>query len=286
MKEREAIERSKKGAVTVKSLVKDLKNLGLTPGSTVLVHSSLSSLGWVCGGAVAVIFALEEVIRPYGTLVMPTHSGDLSDPEGWENPPVPKDWWPVIRKNMPAFDPELTPTSGMGKIPETFRNQRNVFRSSHPHFSFAAWGEKAMAVLDPHSLAYGLGENSPLARVYDLDGFILLLGTDHSTNTSLHLSEIRAEYPSKKQVFYFAPVTVDDHRRWKRFRDINYESDDFAELGKAFEKENPRDVRIGNVGYSKARLIPQRALVDYGVRWLSRWRKQTKGAVPKIAETP
>jgi aminoglycoside 3-N-acetyltransferase len=78
---------------TRQSLAKDLLDAGLTSGMNVIVHSSLSSLGWVCGGAVAVVQALMDVITPAGTLVMPTHSGDLSDPSMWQAPAVPADWW-------------------------------------------------------------------------------------------------------------------------------------------------------------------------------------------------
>ena len=273
MKEKECIQRSINGPVTRESLAKDLISLGIEPGAVVLVHSSLSSLGWVCGGPAAVILALEDVIRPYGALVMPAHSGDLTDPSGWENPPVPESWWDTIRSAMPPFDPEFTPTRGIGIVPEVFRNQRNVLRSQHPHFSFTAWGERAIPLLDKHELSYGLGETSPLARIYDEDGFILLLGTDHSCNTSLHLSEIRAVYPSKKNVDYFAPLIINGSRKWQRYGDINYESGDFAEIGLAFEKAYPKDSRIGPAGYGKARLFKQRALVDFGVKWMERWRR-------------
>lgn len=199
MSEAETVKRTKNGPVTLDSLVEDLKNIGLQPGSTVIVHSSLSALGWVCGGAVSLILALEEVLRPFGNLVMPTHSGDLSDPSGWENPAVPESWWPTIRKSMPAFDPDLTPARGVGVVPEVFRKQADVIRSTHPQLSFAAWGENCFSILERHGLEYGLGERSPLARIYDRDGFVLLIGVDHSVNTSLHLAEIRATYRTKKK---------------------------------------------------------------------------------------
>ena len=177
---------------TVESLQADFKALGIEKGMVLLVHSSLSAMGWVCGGAVAVIIALQKVLGETGTLVMPTHSTDLSDPSQWENPPVPESWWQTIRETMPAYDPGLTPTRSMGKIVETFRKQEGVLRSTHPQSSFCARGPQASYIINNHSLVYGFGEHSPLARIYDLNGFVLLLGVGHSSNTSIHLAEYRA----------------------------------------------------------------------------------------------
>src|SRR2546423_10154420 len=104
---------------TIASLASDLGLLGVESGMTLLVHSSLSALGWVCGGPVAVVRALIDVLTPAGTLVMPAHSDNLSDPARWQNPAVPPEWVPVIRATMPAFEPRLTPTYFMGSIVET-----------------------------------------------------------------------------------------------------------------------------------------------------------------------
>jgi aminoglycoside 3-N-acetyltransferase len=97
--------------ITLSSLKDDFKSLGIREGSTLLVHSSLSSLGWVCGGAVAVIQALEDTLGDEGTLVMPTLSANLSDPSIWQHPTVPESWWETIRRELPAYDPDLTPTN-------------------------------------------------------------------------------------------------------------------------------------------------------------------------------
>jgi len=169
VKEKDLIDRTPEPRTRL-SLAADLRLLGLEPGAVVIVHSSLSSLGWVCGGSVAVVLALIDVLTESGTLVMPTHSAEYSDPRKWENPPVPESWLEAIRETMPAFDSRTVPTLGMGHIPETFRGWPKALRSSHPAFSFAAWGRHASFVTEDHSLDYSLGEGSPLARIYELDG--------------------------------------------------------------------------------------------------------------------
>ncbi len=154
--------------ITVKSLAGQLRNLGVRPGMTLLVHSSLSSLGWVCGGAPAVILALELVLGEEGTLVMPTHSTDLSDPAQWQHPGVPEKWWQQIRDEMPAYSSDLSPTREMGAISECFRKQDGTLRSYHPQVSFAARGKNAVYITGSHALEFSMGEGSPLARVYEL----------------------------------------------------------------------------------------------------------------------
>ncbi len=272
MTEQAAIEKNKdqSSPVTLNSLKQDLTALGVKPGMVLLVHSSLSSLGWVCGGAVAVIEALESVLTLEGTLVMPTHSDGLTEPSYWKNPPIPEVWWQTIRDTMPAFQTDVTPTRGMGVIPETFRKQNGVLRSYHPHLSFAAWGKHAREIIENHGLEFGLGESSPLARIYDLQGYVLLLGVGHGNNTSLHLAEYRANFP-KRIVQQGAPILINEKREWKRFENIRINEDDFETIGKAFADEMGLE-QTGKIGQADAKLLPQPEIVDFAVSWMEKNR--------------
>jgi aminoglycoside 3-N-acetyltransferase len=251
---------------TVRTLAADLRALGVAPGDVLLMHSSYRSLGSVAGGPQAVVEALLDVLGPDGTLVVPTHTPENTDPATWVNPPVPPDWWPVIRDGAPGFDVDRTPASRwMGRLAELVRTWPGARRSDHPQVSFAAVGRRAAEITAGHRLDDALGERSPLGAVYRLDGRVLLLGVGHDSNTSMHLAEWRQPAPPRHRTGS-AVRRPDGTAQWLEWTDVAEDESDFERLGADVEATGA--VMIGRVAGATARLMGQRQLVDFAVSWI------------------
>jgi aminoglycoside 3-N-acetyltransferase len=254
--------------ITTKQLVAEFKQLGLHTGQIVLAHTSLKALGgYVVGDAPAVVDALLEVLTPQGTLVMPTHSSNNTEPSSWLRSPVSPEMWPLIRAEMPPYRPEITPSNGMGAINESFRTYPGVCRSSHPAFSFAAWGQQAAWITADQALNNSVAEQSPIGRLYELDGWVMLLGVGHDHNTSLHLADFRANYPRKQREENGSAMLVNGRRQWVTYYDEAIASDYFEAVGAAFEQETD-EVVVGQVAGAVVRLMRQRPLVAFAIKWI------------------
>ena len=258
--------------IVVKEEIKNvLRQVGLQPGQTVMVHCSLSSLGFVCGGAQTVIEALMDTVTDSGTIMMPAQSWKNLDPASgvhWEEPEA---WWPIIRENWPAYDKRITPTNTMGAVAEMFRLWPGTLRSDHPARSVAAWGKYAQFLTEHHDLSNIFGDGSPIGRLYELDGYVLLVGVGYNKNTSLHLADARADYPGKHTVKESSAILETGKRVWKTYETLYVDGEDFEEIGRAFESEDR--VQKAILGNGAVRLMRQRELVDFAVRWIESNRK-------------
>jgi len=172
-------------SVTRADIVEGLKGLGLKPGDAVLAHSSLSAFGHVEGGAGTVIEAILQGVGPEGTALFPTLTGHEK----------------LSPANPPVFDP-LNAPCWTGIIPETARKRPDAIRSRHPTHSVAAIGRLARWITAGHEYCpspcwYG----SPYDKLREIDGFIILLGCTHDSNTTFHHVEETApvDYVCQKE---------------------------------------------------------------------------------------
>lgn len=148
-------------------MASDLRALGIRPDDTILMHSSLSSLGWVDGGAETVIDTLLDVLSD-GTLLVPALSFSSVTPEN------------------PHFSAKET-KSCVGAISEYFRKRPGVMRSIHPTHSVCGIGKHAEAMLSRHlETDTPVGTASPFALLPEYGGKVLMLGCGLSPNTSMH----------------------------------------------------------------------------------------------------
>jgi aminoglycoside 3-N-acetyltransferase len=262
------------GIATTASIAEGLCALGLGAGDIVCVHASMKSLGLVIGGTRAVIEALTATVGPDGTIMMPAFSGDLSDPAEWRHPPVPADRIDEIRAQTPAYDPTRTPTRGIGQIAEYFRSYPGVRRSPHPQSSFTALGPASAALVADHPYDNRFGPSSPLGKLVDLDGKILLIGAPHDTVSLFHMTQhLVGDYP---QIDRAAPVIERGERRWIAYRDIEYPIEWFVPGVAALVERGV--AQPGHVGAAACLTFSAAPAVEFLVDWRRRNTTRPQGS--------
>ncbi len=250
--------------VTKKEMLRQLRELGVTEGMILEVHSSMKSLGYVVGGAQTIVDSLLEAVGYDGTLVMPIQAWENSEPSYWENPPVDRSLWEEVRSSIPAFRADQSEYSGMGAVINNFNRRTGVYRSSHPKAAFAAYGRYGKLITHKHDLDFSLGLNSPLGEMYKLPAYILLMGVDYDRCTSMHLGEVISGI---RPVIMEGGATEDNGiRKWNQYLDLEYDSDEFIEIGHAMEAASL--VRLGKIADSTCRLMKFKETVDFTADYL------------------
>lgn len=241
----------------------DLHSMGVAPGDIVCLHVSMKAIGLVIGGPRAIVEATMDAVAPGGTVMMPAYSGDLSDPAEWRHPPVPAERLAEIRTHMPAYDPARTPTRGMGKVAEYFRTYPGALRSPHPQSSFAAVGPHAEALTGRHPYDNRFGPESPLGRLTEMGGKVLLLGAPFDSASLFHLTQ-HLVGPSPV-VPKSAPVVERGERRWARYNDIEYPIAWFETGARALI--SAKIAATGRIGAAPSVLFPAAAAVSFLIEW-------------------
>ena len=230
--------------VTKDSLIAELRKLGVSGNQIIEVHCRLSSCDYGIGGASTVVDALLEIAEDGGTILMPTHVAGNSEPSGWSKPAVTPSLYQEMRAALPAFDPKSSYIYGMGAVAENFRQRPGVIISSHPNVSYAAWGRYAKLLCNRQSLHFPLSEESPCARLYELKGSVLLLGSDFDTCTCMHLAEYRSD--CRPICISAAKIKNEDGDEWKKYLDLKINNEAFMKIKKKMqEKKMIKESELG-----------------------------------------
>lgn len=207
--------------LTKEKIIEQLKYLGVQKGMTLLVQGDMKQLGTVVGGEQSVIEALMETVGFEGTIVMPSFTFGLLDPSS-QKKKVERQYWKAFRNGLEPFDRRLSVEMDEDTLVQQFLRNDGVARSYHPIYSFAAWGKYARIFCDKHPLHFGLNQDSPLGKMVDFNGFVVLLGTSYEKSVMFQLAKYKGDqFPVR---IISAPIRSGNKKEWKDLLDISYDS--------------------------------------------------------------
>ncbi len=265
------MEASELPIITRSRLVHDLRKLGVLPGQVIMLHASVKAIGWIVGGPDTVLQALLDILVPEGTLMMYV---------GWEDSPYEMAQWPEDRQRAyleecPPFDPARSRAyRKWGILTEYLRTWPGARRSDHPDASFAAVGSRARWITESHPLQYGYGPGSPLAKLCEAGGQVLLLGAPLNSITLLHYAEHLAKVPGKHVVRYKMPILRDGQRVLVEIEEFDTNQGiGGRDAGQYFETIAHKYLssgkgRSGKVGAAQSYLFDAADLTEFAVQWM------------------
>ncbi|MFW2854182.1 aminoglycoside 3-N-acetyltransferase [Sphingomonas sp. TX0543] len=256
---------------TRSSLRDDLIRIGLSVGDTVMVHAAMSKVGPMLNGPDALSTALLDVIGPDGTLLVYTSwdsvHDDLLDSDGR----VLARW----RDHVPGFDPHASRAVRMnGVIAEFVRTIPGARRSGNPGASVAAIGRLASWITADHSQDYGYGEGSPLAKLIEANGRILMIGAPWDTMTLIHHADHLANLPAKRVRRYEVPFADGAETTWRFIEEFDTTEPVVEGLPENYIEQIVTAYvaggsgREGSIGLAPSLLVDARPMLAYAIEWL------------------
>ena len=265
------------GMHTRTGLTEALHALGVTNGDVLMVHASLRAIGKVAGGPDEVHLAIKDAITPDGTLVMYASCPRYYDEVGRGN--LTPDEEREILEKLPPFDAELARSAqDNGALVELFRTWPGSRVNNHVA-RFVAWGKHADFLFSEQPWDFAFGRGSCLERFTELDGKILLLGSDHDNVTYLHYPEHIGAFDNKRVVRFKVPVLVDGSRVWRDMAEVDTGERAHDNWPDGFFQQIVDDhlAAIDNtgamVGNAQSYLIPARDLLAFALKEMERVAK-------------
>jgi aminoglycoside 3-N-acetyltransferase len=193
--------------------------LGVAPGDVVMLHASIRAVGPVAGGPDEIHLALTDAVGPTGTLLMYAGCPEYVDEVGRGH--LSRDFERELLEKLPAFDPATARASrDNGALVELFRSWPGTQYNRHPT-RFVARGAAAAELLADGPWDYAYGHGSVLERFLELDGQILLLGSDHDNVTFLHHAEHVVDIPDRIVARFQVPMLDNGVRVWRGMKEFD-----------------------------------------------------------------
>ena len=240
-----------------KMLCSQLRALGIQKGMTILVQANMKKLGYIIGDEQIVIEALMDVVGYEGTIIVPTFTYNLLDP-ACQADSIDRKYWRDIRQYSLAYDKKRSAPSSDDTLACQFLRNEGVLRSSHPLYSFAAWGKYAKFICNEHPLHYGLNEDSPLGKLCELNGSIVLLGCDYADCVLYKLASYKLVQAPIKVIS--APIQTATTFEWKHMLDIAFDHIIYPDMKVLLEEHGL--ISIGEIGSCEATMFAAKDAVD------------------------
>jgi aminoglycoside 3-N-acetyltransferase len=182
---------------------------------------------------------------------------------------------PKWRDHVPPFDPARSRAVRMnGVLPEFIRTTPGALRSLNPGASMVALGARASWLTADHPLDYGFGEGSPLAKLIEMGGKVLMVGAPWDTMTLLHLAEHRAQIPGKRVLRYEVPYAAPEGTVWRMTEEFDTSEpvhdampeDCFERIVQAFVASGQGSE--GSIGAAPSLLVDAKAICAFAVDWI------------------
>jgi aminoglycoside 3-N-acetyltransferase len=259
--------------ITRADLSVDLARLGVAPGDIVMVHAACSRIGPVLGGPDAIIAALRDAVGPQGTLM-----AYLDWDAAWEDFKDEQGRIPdALRPHVLPFDPALTRAARQnGTLPEFLRTTPGARRSANPGASVAALGARAGWLTADHPMDYGYGPGTPLARLVEAEGKVLMLGAPLDTMTLLHHAEHLANLPGKRVILTEVPFATSDGVEWRMIEEFDTSEPCVSTLPDNFIEQIVTAYLAtgagcqGKVGRAESILVEAAEIVSFALAWMAR----------------
>ncbi|MDF9824226.1 aminoglycoside 3-N-acetyltransferase [Breznakia sp. PF5-3] len=212
--------------ITKDDLVEHFKMLGIQKGMLVYIQSSLNYFSYVCGGNRTIIEALQDVVGYDGGIVTNAFTKDNKDPLNRDLQVFKPYQIEVIRDAMPAFNKKLC--ASKNKLADQMMRHDGVFRSNHPTHSFVAWGKYAKLICDKQPLHFPLTSESPLGKVCELNGYILLLGVKYEAADIFKMTRVNDKQTPIRIVS--SPIERRGRKSFINMLDYDYEKKEIQEI--------------------------------------------------------
>jgi len=236
-----------------------------------MVHAAMSRVGRLLNGPDALIGALLDTVGLSGTILAYTDWDGAYDELLDKDGRVPPEW----RAHIPPFVPASSRAiRDNGVLAEFIRTTPGARRSGNPGASVAAIGAQAEWLTAEHPLDYGYGEGSPLAKLVEAGGKVLMVGAPLDTMTLLHHAEHLASIPNKRLRRYEVPLAAPNGLEWRMIEEFDtsipvvpgLDDDYFAQIVRAYLASG-RGTQ-GLVGEAQSVLVDATSVCAFAVTWL------------------